>query len=140
LPSKRFLTYRAMRWEHLDVLDADDKPTGEKKLELTCARGYGRIKLWPGLFIENATQATAADALRGTLVRLEDAGLSNWMPVRLHSHDEILNETEISNVERAKAKLRAVMQQGFDWSKGLPLMSDETTSYYYTKHERSYGL
>jgi DNA polymerase I-like protein with 3'-5' exonuclease and polymerase domains len=60
--------------------------------------------------------------------------------VRLHSHDEILTETEISNVERAKAKLRAVMQQGFDWSKGLPIMSEETIAYYYTKHEGSWGL
>jgi hypothetical protein len=32
------------------------------------------------------------------------------------------------------------MQQGFDWSKGLPLMSEETIGYYYTKHEGSHGL
>jgi DNA polymerase len=141
LPSGRYLTYRRMKWEYLDILDDDDKPTGEKKLELTCARGHGRIKLWPGLFVENATQATAADVLRGTLARLEDDnGLSSWMPVRLHTHDEILTEVEIDRVREARIELRAVMQHGFEWSEGLPLMSDETVAYYYTKHEGSYGL
>jgi DNA polymerase len=140
LPSGRCLTYRKLRWEKLDVLDDDDQPTGEKKLELTCARGHGRIKLWPGIFVENATQATAADFLRGTLVRLEHASLASWMPVRIHTHDEVLVETEIENAERAKATLRQIMQQGFDWSEGLPIMSDETAAFYYTKHENSYGL
>jgi DNA polymerase len=140
LPSGRCLTYRKMYWEYLDVLDADDKPTGEKRRELTCSRGHGRIKLWPGLFVENATQATAADFLRGTLVRLERDNISSWMPIKLHTHDEILIETEIDAVERAKTQLRAVMQQGFDWSDGLPIMSEETIAYYYTKHEGSWGL
>jgi hypothetical protein len=36
--------------------------------------------------------------------------------------------------------LRKVMQQGFDWSEGLPLMSEETIAYYYSKHEGSHGL
>jgi DNA polymerase len=141
LPSGRYLTYRRMKWEYLDVLDDDDQPTGEKTLELTCARGHGRIKLWPGIFAENCTQATAADFLRGTLVRLEDDHeRSGWMPVRLHTHDEVLVECAVEHAERAQAELRAVMQQGFDWSHGLPLMSDETVAYYYSKHEDSYGL
>jgi hypothetical protein len=32
------------------------------------------------------------------------------------------------------------MQQGFSWSRGLPLMSEETIGYYYTKHPESVGL
>ena len=31
------------------------------------------------------------------------------------------------------------MRRGFDWSEGLPLMSEETISPYYTKHEGSQG-
>jgi len=32
------------------------------------------------------------------------------------------------------------MQQGFDWSEGLPLMSEESVAYFYTKDEGSHGL
>jgi DNA polymerase bacteriophage-type len=134
LPSGRCLTYRAMRDEDVDVLDEDDKPTGKKRRELTFARGYGRIKLWPGLFVENFTQATAADFLRGTLVRITDR---DRYAVRLHTHDEILLEVAEQDAECISALLREVMQQGFDWSKGLPLMSEETIGFYYTKHTES---
>lgn len=40
--------------------------------------------------------------------------------------------------------LRGLMQTGFDWSAGLPLMSEETVAYYYTKaetgHETEAGI
>jgi DNA polymerase len=136
LPSGRALSYRALRWENIPVLDDDDKPTGEFKLELTFARGYGRMKIWPGLFVENITQATAADFLRGTLVRLENSRRH----VRLHTHDEILLETHKHEADTIADELRVTMQRGFDWSKGLPIMSEETIAYYYTKHEGSHGL
>jgi DNA polymerase bacteriophage-type len=147
LPSGRRLTYRAMRWENIDVLDADDKPTGEKKLELTFARGYGRIKIWPGLFVENFTQACAADFLRGTLERLQNVVVfpngrapALSLDVRLHTHDEVLVECEKARAEEAAGALRQIMRQGFDWSEGLPLMSEETIAYAYSKHEGSHGL
>jgi DNA polymerase len=130
LPSHRVLTYRRLRWEDLDVLDDDGNPTGEKKREMTFARGHGRVKLWPGLFVENVTQAVAADVLRGTLVRLEESGAFD---VRLHTHDEILVECPEEAADTVSAQLRAIMQQGFDWSNGLPIMSEETVSPYYTK-------
>jgi len=138
LPSGRILTYRGMRWEDVDVLDADDKPTGLKKTEMMFSRGYGRVKLWPGMFVENFTQATAADFLRGTLMRLEDN--RDWMPVRLHTHDEILVETTTEMSADAMWCLGFALRQGFDWSIGLPLMSEETIGYCYTKHEGSHGL
>jgi DNA polymerase len=133
LPSGRILTYRALRWEQLDVLDDDGEPTGEKTTELTYARGYGRVKLWAGVLVENATQACAADFLRETLVRLVEHNFD----VRLHVHDEILVECKIEDAKKTKARLRAIMLQGFDWSKGLPLMSEETIAWSYTKHEKS---
>ena len=132
LPSRRVLTYRAMRPEWLDVLDDEGEPTGEKTLEMTFARNYSRMKLWPGIFMENITQATAADFLRGTLVRLEESGAFD---VRLHTHDEILLECPEEVADRVSAQLREIMRQGFAWSKGLPVMSEETIAPYYTKHE-----
>jgi len=137
LPSGRCLAYRRLRWEYLDVLNDDDQPTGEKTRELTFLRGHGRMKLWPGLFVENVTQAVAADVLRGTLVRLEESGAFD---TRLHTHDEILLECPQEAAAHVAAELRAVMQQGFDWSEGLPLMSEETAAYYYTKSEEAHGL
>jgi hypothetical protein len=74
-------------------------------------------------------QAVAADVLRGTLVRLEEEGFG----VRLHSHDEVLVECEEQHARDTERMLRWVMRRGFDWSDGLPLMSDETTMSYYSK-------
>jgi DNA polymerase bacteriophage-type len=140
LPSGRCLTYRNMHWQDVDVLDEDDKPTGIKRLEMMFSRGYGRVKLWPGMFVENFTQATAADVLRGTLVRLEECLVTYDMPVRLHTHDEILTETSPDHAEMVAEDLHQVMCHGFDWSEGLPLMSEESVAYYYTKHPESIGL
>jgi len=137
LPSGRYLTYRALRWEDVDVLDDDNQPTGEKKHELMFHRGYGKMKLWPGMFVENITQAVAADVLRGTLRRLEESGA---FAVRLHTHDEVVLECPAADADRVARDLRGYMQIGFDWSEGLPLMSEETTAYYYTKHEGSHGI
>lgn len=89
------------------------------------------------LLVHNCTQATAADFLRGTLTRLEIDELARWMPVRLHTHDEILTETTEQKACKASAVLRSVMRQGFAWSEGLPIMSDESIAYYYSKHEDS---
>jgi len=133
LPSGRILTYRNMHWQDVDVLDEDDKPTGIKRLEMMFSRGYGRVKLWPGMFVENFTQATAADVLRGTLVRLERDGFRT----RIQTHDECLVECEESEIANTADRLRAIMRKGFDWSEGLPLMSDETAGYYYSKSESS---
>ena len=97
---------------------------------MTFARNYGRMKLWPGIFMENITQATAADFLRGTLVRLEESGAFD---VRLHTHDEILLECPEEAADSVSAQLRVIMQTGFDWSDGLPIMSEEIVAPYYTK-------
>jgi len=103
---------------------------------LRFTRGHGRIKLWHGLLCENAVQAVAADVLRGTLVRLERRGAR----VRLHTHDEVLLECPREEADNVEVGLRDTMREGFEWSEGLPLMSEETQAYYYSKHERSHGL
>ena len=131
LPSGRALTYRDIRRERIAELDDDDKPTGKTSIKLRFSRGYGRVNLWHGMFCENIVQAVAADFLRGTLVRMEQEGFYT----RLHTHDEILVECAEENAKHYADRLREVMQRGFDWSEGLPLMSEETISPYYTKVE-----
>jgi DNA polymerase len=133
LPSGRCLTYRAVRYESVADLDDDDRIIGYTT-HMRCSRDYGRIKLWPGMLCENVVQAVAADILRGTLVRLAD-----W-PVRLHTHDEVLLEAPIAQAKMVAATLRSTMREGFEWSKGLPLMSEETIAYSYSKNPGSLGL
>jgi DNA polymerase len=135
LPSGRYLTYRALRREMVDIKDEDGNVTGQS-LEMTFARGYGRQKLWPGMFSENVTQAASADFLRGTLVVLEKE-TADWMPVRLNTHDEVVVETTEGEAREAAWMLRKIMQRGFSWSEGLPLMSEESIAYHYTKHPES---
>jgi DNA polymerase len=135
LPSGRLLTYRKLRWEMIEEKNKDGLVVKASR-ELTYARAHGRAKLWPGIFVENVTQAVAADVLRGTLVRLE----AEDMGVRLHTHDEILVEVEEDRVPGVCNSLRWAMRRGFDWSEGLPLMSEETVAYYYSKNEGSHGL
>lgn len=86
--------------------------------------------------VSNCVQAVAADVLRGTLVRLARRGAM----VRLHTHDEVLLECPRAEADDVAIGLRDTMREGFDWSDGLPLMSEETQAYYYTKHEGSHGL
>jgi DNA polymerase len=135
LPSGRFLTYRNLHYEPVEEKD-DDGQTLRTVRQLRFSRGHGRVKLWRGMLCENVVQAVAADVLRGTLRRLEEAGHS----VRLHTHDEVLLETPAHHAAETERLLRATMQRGFDWSEGLPLMSEETLGYYYSKHEGSHGL
>lgn len=135
LPSGRLLTYRGLRWENVAEVD-DDGVVQSSSLELMFSRGHSRIKLWPGFFSENVTQAVAADVLRGTLVRLR----AQQFDVRAHTHDEILVQTPLADVDRVQARLVAVMEQGFDWSDGLPLKAEPTIGYAYTKCEAAQGL
>ena len=136
LPSGRFLTYRNLRYERVEEKD-DDGQTLRTVRQLRFSRGHGRVKLWRGMLCENVVQAVAADVLRGTLRRLEESGA---FAVRLHTHDEILLECPAGNAHRVARDLCGYMQIGFDWSEGLPLMSEETLGYYYSKHEGSHGL
>jgi DNA polymerase len=131
LPSGRLLTYRDIRYERVADLDEEGEPTGTSSVLLRFSKGHGRAKIWHGTLCENVVQAVAADILRGTLVRLE----AEDFRVRLHTHDEVLLECHESLAGDMAAELRAVMQQGFDWSKGLPIMSEEQIAPYYTKVE-----
>ena len=55
------------------------------------------------------------------------------MPIRLHTHDEILIEVDEGRAEEAKTILRREMLTLPDWAAGLPLQSEESVCRYYTK-------
>jgi DNA polymerase len=133
LPSGRVLTYPRPKWREVDVLDKDGKPTGEQRRELSFRRAHGRAKLWTGTFCENAVSGTAADLLRATVTRIETSPAYAFMPIRLHTHDEILIEADEGRAEEAKTILRREMLTLPDWAAGLPLHSDEAVCRYYTK-------
>ena len=139
LPSGRWLTYRRIKWTRVDKLD-DDGVLVESRWELMFSRDMGRVKLWPGLACENVVQATAADILRGTLARLEVPFLADWMPARLHSHDEIVVQALEADADWAATTLGALMETGFSWTKGLPIAADTTVGRWYTKNKGSMGL
>jgi len=139
LPSGRFLTYRKIKWEMVDVVDEDTGLVTDRKRELLFSRDMGRLKLWPGLLVENCTQAAAADLLRATLVRLEDAR-QRWMPVRLHTHDEIVCEAPERQARRAAELLKQAMERGFPWTRGLPIAAETTVGRWYSKNKGSMGL
>ena len=130
LPSGRLLTYRDIRFEHVADLDDDDNVVGYST-KLRFHKGYYRSVIWHGTFAENAVQATAADILRGTLVRLDEIE----MGATAHTHDEVLVEVDEDEADGTEIVLASIMRQGFDWSKGLPIMSEEETGYYYSKWE-----
>ena len=130
LPSGRFLAYRGVKYERVEELDDDDHVIG-MSTELRFWKGHNRATLWHGTLCENVVQATAADILRGTLVRLEESGPG----ARLHSHDEVLIEVSEGDADYAARRLRAIMREGFDWTEGLPIMSEETVQPYYSKWE-----
>ena len=69
--------------------------------------------------------------MRGTLVRLEDSAGDTVA----HTHDEVVAEVNDGTEDVAMRGLGLVMRQGFDWSDGLPIMSEETSGYYYSKAE-----
>jgi len=133
LPSGRLLTYPRPRWREVDVLDQNDKPTGEKRTELSFRRAHGRAKLWHGTLAENATQGCAADILRTTVTRIETNPALAFMPIRMTTHDEIVCEVDEARAEEAKAILRREMLTLPDWAAGLSLASDECSCSYYTK-------
>jgi hypothetical protein len=51
------------------------------------------------------------------------------MPVRLHNHDEILTETREASAGEAAKALKLIMEDGFDWSDGLPIAAETTARY-----------
>lgn len=130
LPCGRTLTYPRIRWEKRLVEDRKTKELVER-YQLTFRKGYGRSALWYGKLAENVTQAFAASILRATLVVLRAE--EDWMPAVGHTHDEIVTEVDTALVRDAKSVLMEYFLDGFEWTEGLPLAAEATSSWFYTK-------
>jgi DNA polymerase bacteriophage-type len=126
LPSGRLLAYFQPRIELVDT------PWGEQHEAVTCVWGAAKAKAgqdWPrramhaGLWIENCTQAVAADLLREALLSCEEDGVE----VFLHVHDEIVAEGYCLE------QLRDIMLEVPDWATGLPLAAEGGTGTRYGK-------
>jgi len=133
LPSGRLLCYRNVRTVTIETKGRDGLVS--RRSQLVFDRGFGTMKLWHGILAENVTQAVAADILRGTIARLDDDPALDWMPVVIHTHDEIVTEPDFEDAERARSELAAAMRAGFSWSTDLPINSDESTAFHYSKTE-----
>lgn len=120
LPSGRFIAYANPKVEWVIT------PWGESVEAVTAIWGAGRPKVgekWPRrtlnhiVLCENATQGTAADIMRETVVRAEDSDI----PVLFTVHDEIIVEG------RHEEELHKVMTEAPTWALGLPI--DAVTTY-----------
>ena len=104
---------------------------GKMQDTITYVHGMGRRALWNGLQIQGGTQATAASILRQTLVRLDAE--ETEAEVVLHTHDEVGGEVAEASASGFAERLLETMVRGWDWTEGLPLAAEISTSWYYTK-------
>lgn len=126
LPSGRVLAYVQPRFE--DVV----YPWGDEGIELTCLWGGSKPKAgepWPRhvlshiLLSNNATQGTAADIMRETIVRAHKAGLDVLFTV----HDELVVEGHCFDT------LHEIMETPPAWAEGLPINADTQIAARYGK-------
>ena len=117
LPSGRCLAYFSPRFEEVEY------PWGDTGVEVTCLWGGSKPKVgekWPRrtlnhlILAENATQATAADLMRETIVRVHEAGYKLLFSV----HDELIIEG------MHKENLTNLMTVSPQWAEGLPIEAD----------------
>ena len=94
-------------WD-IEVLKASIRPKAGKP--------WPRQRLWYGLLVENATQATAAAVLRETL---RDEYIASHCI--MHVHDEIVLEVPKAEAQWAAAYLASAMSTASEWAEGLPL-------------------
>lgn len=138
LPCGRLLTYPACRWEWRNVENKKTKEV-EEKFQLTYNKGYGRSAMWYGKAAENVTQAFAASILRKCLVRIE-FGRGEFADDRpdsaeivAHTHDEVLMECDEADAMATAQYMKNEMSWVPPFAEGLPLASEITTNWYYTK-------
>lgn len=124
LPDGRFIAYPMAKIE-------DTEKFGRTTKAITYLNGAGRRSLWNGLQIENATQGTAASMLRQTLIKIETQ--VNSAEIVGHTHDEVICETDKDNADLFAERLKSIMLEGFDWTKGLPLGAEVKVDWYYHK-------
>lgn len=139
LPCGRLLSYPNLKYREVE---REDRKTGDKYKTkvMTYRKGYKWGTIWHGILAENPTQASAASVLRAKLRVLEndaqrdlDEGYDPLLLVRGHTHDEIIGEAHVDDEAEARAYLKKTMDEALDWTDGLPLVSEITAHWTYTK-------
>lgn len=129
LPSGRKLWYHQPRWELADT------PWGKKVMQFTYMGQNQFTKQWTrlanhgGRFVEQITQAIAADVLYVGMRRYEAAGGT----VVGHIHDEILGEEPEELATLRLEQMNAALSASIDWAPGLLLSSEGYISKRYKK-------
>jgi DNA polymerase len=153
LPSGRRLFY----WSPEVYTEQEDDPvtglpdTPVEGVRFRAARGkqWRWVKGWPGIFVENVTQAVANDVLRAGMLNVQrhcqqDPKLSAWLnslpehartPIVLTVHDEVVTETPIGFLPHEKLEwlLTDDLAAKHPWMKGLPLAASGWTGVRYRK-------
>lgn len=131
LPSCRPIPYPGAR------LEAMRTAWGKNKLGITAYKGawrpkqgaedWPRVGVWYGLLSENATQATCADLLMVALVRCRKAG----MAVCMHTHDEIVAETDAPERDGPRLEKLMITKPGWPGDDALPIRAEWGAGYRY---------
>ena len=124
LPSGRYLMYRRAKLEERNWPDG----TPFTSISYEKSKGF-RNDLWPGICIENATQAAQNDILR----HLISKSLSQGHRVVGHTHDEIIYETPSNRVDEDVEELLKLFRTSEDWFSDIPLEGDVTVAPFYHK-------
>lgn len=129
LPSGRILTYANLKWREVERENRD----GETYMQtvMTYRKGYKWGSIWHGILSENVTQASAACVLRAKLREIATSDVP--FVVRGHTHDEIICECKSVDLAEARDVLKEIMDRPLPWSDGLPLVSEISDHWYYTK-------
>ena len=125
IPSGRFLCYRKAKIGTKTWKDGRTSPsiTYERATKV-------RRHLWQGLLIENCTQATQADLLRHFIER----ALRQKMPVRGHTHDELIMVTHKRDTARITDEVLDMMRTDLpSWAAGMPMDGEATIAPFHTK-------
>lgn len=134
LPDGRWLVYPQFKHERAIVkVKKNGVETEEIKWRTTFVKGFaggaGRVELWYGVLAENITQAVAASFLRDALAECDAA----YLPVVLHTHDEIVVECDDFLAPSVEGELQTIMEYIPDWADGLPLSVSVESGPFYSK-------
>ena len=128
LPSGRWLVYPQFQHEWTEY----KTPEGESahRWRSSFMKGFGsgstRVDFWYGVQAENVAQGIAADFLRSALYTLQDI-------VVLHTHDELVCEVDVNQVDETQSLIERAMLTEYEWSEGVPLSVTLNHGPYYTK-------
>lgn len=117
LPSGRSLAYPDPRVEQARTPWGEMRPTVTHGAVLKPSHRWGRTRLIPGRYMENAVQATARDAM------MEGAKETIWAGYELvgRVHDELVSERREG--EGSLEEYERLMATPLEWLRGIPIVA-----------------